>query len=292
MMKIEVRQLTKRYKSQFALKDVTFTLEGSKIYGLLGRNGAGKTTFMDILAGNIFQTSGDIFINGEKPFDNRNVQANVCLIKEGNNFKKEWKVKEIVRLYGFFYPKFDPRLAVHLLKAYNLNPNAKVKTLSKGMESALGITVGLASKAPITIFDEPYIGLDAAARKQFYDVMLEEYENERRMIIFSTHLIDEVSLMFEEVLILQQGKLALQKSADVLREKIISVTGPKEKVQKFVTDKQVIRKKEFMGLMTVYTFGNRQEAEAQGLEVQSIPTQDLMIELTEKEREDRHEAII
>ncbi|AUJ25436.1 ABC transporter ATP-binding protein [Virgibacillus dokdonensis] len=290
-MKIEVRQLTKQYKNKFALNHVSFTLEEPKIYGLLGRNGAGKTTFMDMLAGNILPTKGDIFVNGERPFDNRHVQENVCLIKEGNNFKKEWKVIEVIRLYSFFYPKFDQQLAKQLLSKYNLNPNAKVKTLSKGMESALGITVGLASKTPITIFDEPYIGLDAAARKQFYDVMLQEYENEKRMIIFSTHLIDEVSLMFEEVLILQQGGLVLQKSAEALRQQTISVTGRQEQVKAFIKNKQLISKKEFMGMMTAYVFADRQEAKEEGLEVESIPTQDLMIQLTEKEREDRHEAI-
>src|SRR5699024_11334343 len=86
----------------------------------------------------------------------------------------------------------------------------RIKTFSKGMVSAVGVIVGLASKAPITIFDEPYIGLDAAARKKFYDILLEEFELEPRTVIFSTHLIDEVSLLFEEVLILQDGKLILQ----------------------------------------------------------------------------------
>lgn len=93
------------------------------------------------------------------------------------------------------------------------------------MVSALGVIVGLASKAPITIFDEPYIGLDAAARRKFYDILLEEYEKEKRIIIFSTHLIDEVSLLFEEVLIIQDGQLVLQEEADLLRTNTCAVTG-------------------------------------------------------------------
>src|SRR5699024_11812363 len=97
--------------------------------------------------------------------------------------------------------------------------------LSKRMESALVIIVGISSKAPITIFDEPYIGLDAAARKKFYEILLEEYEVEKRTIIFSTHLIDEVSLLFEEVLILQDGNLVLKEEADVLRTNTYAVSG-------------------------------------------------------------------
>lgn len=281
-MKIEVRNLTKLYKESFALNDVSFTLDCPKIYGLLGRNGAGKTTFMDILAGNILATSGEILINGKHPFDNPKINASICLIKEGDNFKKDLKIKHIIQIYSFFYPKWDQQLADKLLRAYHLDPQMKVKALSKGMESALGITVGLASKAPITIFDEPYIGLDAALRKQFYQQMLEEFEKDKRRIIFSTHLIDEVSLMFEEILILQEGKLILQESADVLRENTCAVSGPVKKVNAFIEHKKVIGKKHLLGMMTAYIFGSSDEASEFGLEVESIPTQDLMLYLTDK----------
>src|SRR5699024_12762709 len=93
------------------------------------------------------------------------------------------------------------------------------------MSSAVGIIEGLVSKSPIIIFDEPYIGLYAAGRKRFYDILIEQYEMEERMIIFSTHLIDEVSLLFEEVLILQDGELMVQENADTLRQKAFSEIG-------------------------------------------------------------------
>jgi ABC-2 type transport system ATP-binding protein len=282
MMKIEVKNLTKKYKENQALQDISFTLEGKKIYGLLGRNGAGKTTFMDILAGNILASEGEILINEEKPFDNRKLTESICLIKEGNNFKKDLKVKHVLKIYSYFYPTWDQGLAESLIKEYNLNLNAKVKTFSKGMESALGIIVGLASKAPITIFDEPYIGLDAAARKKFYEILLEEYEEENRMIIFSTHLIDEVSLMFEEVLILQEGRLVLQEDAEDLRDSTCAVTGKREEVEAFIQQKDVIDKKELGGMMTAYVYGNKLEAQSYGLQAEGIPIQELMIHLTEK----------
>lgn len=160
-----------------------------------------------------------------------------------------------------------------------------MKTLSKGMSSAVGIIVGLASKAPITIFDEPYIGLDAASRKQFYDILLEEYENEKRMIIFSTHLIDEVSLLFEEVLILQNGELILQEKADLLRERAFSVTGESSEVKKYIANKKVMKTKELANMMTAYVFGDKEEAINANLQVEGIPIQELMIYLTEKGKE-------
>lgn len=282
-MKIEVKNLTKKYGQTLALQNVSFTLEGQKIYGLLGRNGAGKTTFMDILAGNILATEGEILINGENPFDNRKLTESICLIKEGNNFKRDLKVKNVLKIYSYFYPTWDQELAEELIKVYNLNMNAKVKTLSKGMESSLGIIAGLASKAPITIFDEPYIGLDAAARKKFYEILLEEYEEENRMIILSTHLIDEVSLMFEEVLILQEGHLVLQEEAEHLRNNTCAVTGKKEEVEAFIENKDVIDKKELAGMMTAYIYGAKQDAINHGLQAEGIPIQELMIHLTQKE---------
>lgn len=284
MMKIEVKDLTKKYKEKPALDHISFTLAEPKIYGLLGRNGAGKTTFMEILSGQILANSGQITIDGEDPFDNQRLTESICLIKEGNNFKKDLKVKNILRIYSFFYPTWDQSLADELVKTYKLNRNAKVKTLSKGMESALGIIVGLACKAPITIFDEPYIGLDAAARKKFYEILLEEYEAQKRMIIFSTHLIDEVSLLFEEVLILQDGKLALKEEADVLRTNTYAVSGSEEKVAAFIADKEVIQRKQLAGMMTAYVYGDIEKAKEAGLSVEGVPIQELMIYLTESNK--------
>src|SRR5699024_3151830 len=135
------------------------------------------------------------------------------------------KVKDIFKTCEILYENWDRALAEELASMYNLPLKKKIKTYSKGMSSAVGIIVGLASKAPITIFDEPYIGLDAAGRKRFYDILIEQYEMEERMIIFSTHLIDEVSLLFEEVLILQDGELMVQENADTLRQKAFCVRG-------------------------------------------------------------------
>ncbi|WP_067728733.1 ABC transporter ATP-binding protein [Oceanobacillus damuensis] len=280
-MKIEVKNLSKKYHDNFALDNVSFTLDEPKIYGLLGRNGAGKTTFMDILSGQILASKGEILINGKNPFDNQQLTESICLIKEGYNFKKDLKVKNVLKIYSFFYPNWDQELADSLIKEYNLNLNSKIKTLSKGMESALGITVGLASKAPITIFDEPYIGLDAPSRKKFYEMMLEEYQVEKRTIIFSTHLIDEVSLLFEEVLILQEGSLVLQEDSEVLRENTIAVSGKEDKVELFLKGKEVLQKKQFAGTVTAYVYGTKEEAKMHGLNVEGVPIQELMIYLTE-----------
>lgn len=283
-MKIEVKELTKRYGEKEALSNLSFTLNEPKIYGLLGRNGAGKTTFMEILAGQITATKGEVLIDGVRPFDNQRLMESICLIKEGNNFKKDLKIKHVLKIYSYFYPTWDQELADKLIDEYGLDRNAKIKTLSKGMESALGISVGLASKAPITIFDEPYIGLDAPSRKKFYEILLEELQNEKRTIIFSTHLIDEVSLLFEEVLIIREGKLVLQEETDSLRQSIISVSGPVDAVKTYIENKETLEIKQLAGMMNAYVYGEKEEALEYGLDVEGVPIQELMIHLTERKR--------
>lgn len=284
-MKIEIENLSKKYKNDYALKDITFTLDQPKIYGLLGRNGAGKTTLMEILSGHILASEGEILINGEKPFDNRKLTESICLIKEGDNFKKDLLIQNILKIYEYFYPSWNQPLAEQLLETFQLQKKARVKTLSKGMESALGIIVGLASHAPITIFDEPYIGLDAAARKKFYQLLLEAYEEDERTIILSTHLIDEVSLLFEEVVILKKGKLVLKENTDQLRDLAYKVTGKKDQIRQFIQEQKVLHVEELAGMMTAYLMGDAKEAKSLGLSVEGIPIQDLMIYLTESEGE-------
>lgn len=268
-----------------ALEGVSLQLEENKIYGLLGRNGAGKTTLMQILAGQIMPSDGSVLINDQRPFGNQAITESICLINESENFKKGLKIKEIFKIASYFYPNWCLETAKRLLGEFYLEENMRVKTLSKGMESSLGITVGLASRSPITIFDEPYIGLDAAARSKFYDLLLEEYEEFPRTFILSTHLIDEVSRLFEEVLIFADGKLLMQINADELREQSFIINGSSAVVSEFVKDKKVIHRKSFGSMEQAVLYGeNRREAEKAGLHVENVPVQELMIYLTTKQK--------
>lgn len=131
-MENKVNGLTKKYKDKYALEDISFSLLEPKIYGLLGRNGAGKTTFMEILAGHILATSGEITIDNENPFDNQRLTESICLIEEGGNFNRYLSIKSVLRIYSFFYPTWDQELADELVDVYNLDKKAKVKMLSNG----------------------------------------------------------------------------------------------------------------------------------------------------------------
>lgn len=281
-MKIEVRNLMKTYKKKEALSGLTFTIEGPKIYGFLGHNGAGKTTFLNILSGLIAETSGELLVNGERVFDNTKVLQSICFISEGNNFKRDLTIHSVLKMNAYLNPKWDAELAEKLLIDFSLNKRDKIKNLSKGMESALGIIIGFASRAPITIFDEPYIGLDAAARNHFYELLIDQFEIEPRMFILSTHLIDEVSDLFEEVIILQKGKAIIQSDAESLRENCVSVSGPKELVEMYVKEKNVLKRKPFMNQETAILIDQVTDAsENPQLVIEHIRLQEVMIHLSE-----------
>src|SRR5699024_11659195 len=158
-MNIRVDKLSKHYRQKKALNEVSFQIDEPKIYGLLGRNGAGKTTFMEILAGHQLPTSGEIYVNSEIPFDNRSILEHICLIKEGNNFNRELKVKHVLKTNSLFYLNCDEALANTLVQEYKLPIQANVKALSIAMVSAIGVIVDLQRNAHRSLFDYPYIEL-------------------------------------------------------------------------------------------------------------------------------------
>ena len=222
---VEVSHLTKAYGNVTAVNDVSFSIEANRIYGLLGRNGAGKTTIMQILTAQIFATSGEVKVFGEAPYENSRVLNQVCFIKESQKYPNNLRVIDVLELAALFFPNWDADYALALIDDFQLPLRRKMKALSRGMHSAAGVVVGLASRAPLTIFDEPYLGLDAVARTLFYDQLLEDYTEHPRTVILSTHLIDEVSRMLEHILVIDQGKLIIDEEAETLRGRAFTVVG-------------------------------------------------------------------
>lgn len=241
---------------------------------------------MQLLAGHTLPTSGEVLVDGQSPFDNRTVLQDICLINETSNFKRRLKIKDVLKIVSMFYPNWSQETADRLMEKFHLHPRTNASGLSKGMESALGIIIGLSSRAKITIFDEPYIGLDAAARYMFYDLLLEEFQEFPRTFLLSTHLIDEVSRLFEEVIMLHNGEIMFHDQAEAMVQKSLKVAGMKEKVDAFTTDKHVLKEQEMMGMKTVWLYGEGYSLEGArnaGLEAEHISMQGIMVHLTELE---------
>ncbi|MBS4178891.1 ABC transporter ATP-binding protein [Lederbergia citrea] len=280
---IEIRQLDKSYGNFHAIQDISFSIQENKIYGLLGRNGAGKTTLMKMITAQIFPTSGDLKVFGEDPYENANVLSQICFIKESQKYPDQYNILDILEVSKSIFPNWDTDFAHSLIKDFNLPLKRKMKKLSRGMRSAVGIVVGLASRAPITIFDEPYLGLDAVSRGVFYDRLMEDYSEYPRTVILSTHLIDEVSLLLEHILVIDNGKLIIDQDAEVLRGKAFTVTGKSSKVEAFLVGKETVHREPFGGMLsaTVIRSGADQKlAEASGLEISPVSLQQLVVHLT------------
>jgi ABC-2 type transport system ATP-binding protein len=186
---ISVTGLTRRYHGHLALDQVSLEVEAGSITGLLGRNGAGKTTLLRILAGQEFPSDGRVLIHGAPPAENEAVLRRLVFVREDQVYP-DFKVRHALRVASWFYPHWSPELADALLADFELPPGRAIKKLSRGMRSALGIVIGMAARADVTLFDEPYAGLDAVARQIFYDRLLAEYAEHPRTILLSTHLID------------------------------------------------------------------------------------------------------
>lgn len=281
-MKIELNNLTKTYRKKRVVNNINLQIDEPNIYALLGRNGAGKTTLMEIIAGHQLPTEGTIRINGIPPFDQRTILQHLCLVKESKNFHRDLKVKDILHTYANLYDTWNAPLAEELLDTYALPVNARIKTLSKGMESALSILVGLASGAKLTLFDEPYIGMDAAARQHFYDTLRDVQEKEKRTIILSTHLIDEASRLFHKIFLIDDGTLTLAEEVETIREKAYAVTGNKTDVTNFIQHKHVLHTKQIANTMVAYLYDDQTDI-PEPLQVEGIPLQDVILYMTKKE---------
>ncbi|GAB2521806.1 ABC transporter ATP-binding protein [Microbacterium petrolearium] len=285
---IEVQNLTKRYKDKLALDDVSFTIQRDAIYGFLGRNGAGKTTAMSILTAQNFATSGSVRVFGENPYENARVLNRMCFVRESQKYPDEANAKTAFASARLFFPNWDQGLADELIDDFQLPLKTITKKLSRGQLSAVGVIIGLASRAEITFFDEPYLGLDAVARQIFYDRLLQDYAEHPRTIILSSHLIDEISNLIERVLVIDRGRILMDQSVDEARRQATNIVGDAEQTERFVRGREVLHR-ESLGRVASVTFlgeltdAERREVAAAGLDFAPVPLQQLIVRLTQHE---------
>ena len=282
---IHTESLSLSYGDDPALTDVDLDLAANRIHGLLGRNGAGKTTLMSVLAA-LRRGTGTVQVNGQDPFENEAVMEGVCLIRESGDFMVDRRLRANLDFLQQARPHFDRPYADSLLKAFGLDPRKKPKALSRGQASAFGAVVGLATRAPLTMFDEVHLGMDAPSRQRFYDELLRDFSEHPRTIILSSHLISEVEHLLETVTILHEGRLLLSGEADDLHSQGATLTGPSEVVDRHAGNLAVIGTRDLGPTRQVTVFGDLDEsalaaAERDGLQIGAVPLQDLFIHLTE-----------
>lgn len=282
---VRMTEVTKRYGDFTAVDKVSFELAENTIHGLLGRNGAGKTTIMQMLTGQGFATAGNIEVFGQHPYENAAVLSRTCFIKESQKYPDAFKVKHALRAAEIVYPRWDAAFAAELMADFNLPAGRTVKKLSRGMLSAVGVIIGLASRAPLTFFDEPYLGLDAVARQMFYDRLLADYAEHPRTIVLSTHLIDEVSDLIEHVVVIDKGRIIIDEDVDTLRNEAVTVSGPAGAVEAFVAGRDVLHREQLGAFMRVTVAGKPEQSTGSGLEFEPVSLQQLVVRTTQREGE-------
>ncbi|WP_182112277.1 MULTISPECIES: ATP-binding cassette domain-containing protein [unclassified Actinotalea] len=281
---VEVRDLTVRYRRTTAIDGVSLTLEPGRIHGLLGRNGSGKTSLLSVLAAFRPATSGTVLVDGEDPFENARIMAGTCLVRESGDHMDE-KARTSLQIAEAVRPTWDGELAGRLAERLQVPLDRKPGEMSRGQRSALGVVVGIASRAPLTMLDESYLGLDAPSRYAFYDELLADYAAHPRTIVVSSHLIEEVERLFESVVVLDRGRVLLADDADALRARGATLTGPADVVDAFLDGRSVLERRTLGRTAAVTVDGGldadaRRRARELGLEVGPVPLQDLFVHLT------------
>jgi len=284
---IEVQNLSKRYKDKKALDDVSLSLEPGAIYGLLGRNGAGKTTLMSILTAQNFETSGTVRVFGESPYENARVLSRICFVRESQKYPDDATPRHAFAAARLFFPHWDQVFADRLIAEFQVPLKQRIKKLSRGQLSAVGVIIGLASRAEITFFDEPYLGLDAVARQIFYDRLLEDYVEHPRTVILSSHLIDEVSNLIEKVIVIDNGRIILDEDTDAVRDRAVTVVGDAATVDDWAAGREVLHRETLGRVASVTVLGSlsaaeRTELTASGLDLAPVSLQQLVVRLTQR----------
>ncbi|WP_151529729.1 MULTISPECIES: ATP-binding cassette domain-containing protein [Corynebacterium] len=219
---VHTHNLSKSYGSHTVLRGVSIDLQPGSLYGLLGRNGTGKSTLLTILAGQNKASAGELSVFDSAPFDNSAVMDRCVYAGIDNPYPGPWSVSTILDLAARRYPRFDSARATEMTAQFGLTPHASYSDLSRGQRSMVGAIVGLCARAELTLLDEPYLGLDAQNRELFYSLLREEQQLHPRTIVMATHQLEELALVIDEALVLSPtgefvGQLPVEDIDDAYR---------------------------------------------------------------------------
>lgn len=281
-MAIQLQNVVKRFGQVQALKGVSVVFEENRIYGLLGRNGAGKSTLLNILTNRIFPDGGTVLVDDENGLENDRAQSKIFLMSESTLHPDAMRVNGAFRWAQAFYPSFDKDYAMKLLGDFGLPAKAKISGLSTGYRSIFKLILALSVNVPYVLLDEPVLGLDANHRELFYKRLLEKYGEEPFTVVLSTHLIEEVANLVEDVVIIKEGEVLRQESRETMLAGGYTVSGGAAAVETYIQGKKVLGVDVLGGLRTAYMLGvpDQTGETAKDLEFGPMDLQKMFIQLT------------
>lgn len=215
-MEIKLEHVSKKYGRHTAVNDVSITLSSGRIYGLIGPNGSGKSTTLKMMAGLLFPTSGFVKVDEEQV--TREMVRQTAYLTELDMFYAHFTVKEMVNFYQSQFSDFQTEQAYKLLNEMQLDPEKKIKKLSKGNRGRLKIVLALARRASVILLDEPFSGLDPMVRDSIVNSLVSYIDFEQQIVVIATHEIDEIETLLDEVIILANGEKVEQRDVEDIRE--------------------------------------------------------------------------
>jgi ABC-2 type transport system ATP-binding protein len=227
---VEAKDLSKRYGKFVALDRVSFTLQPGRIVGLIGRNGAGKTTVLKTILG-LSSYQGSVQVLGMEPERDRNaLMSDVCFIADSAVLPRWLTVAHAIDYVAGVHPRFDRQRAEAVLATTGIRRGSRIGQLSKGMITQLHLALILAIDARLLVLDEPTLGLDLIYRRQFYDTLLNDYFDKQRTILLTTHQVEEVEHLLTDVLFIDHGRLVLDAATEDLASRFQQLVVAPDKI--------------------------------------------------------------
>ncbi|BDT58723.1 ABC transporter ATP-binding protein [Massilia varians] len=227
---IAARGLTKRYGKRTAVDGIDFDIPAGRIVGLIGPNGSGKTTTLKAALG-LIPFDGQLSVLGFDPRTQRDdLMKEVCFIADVAILPRWLRVKDAIDFVAGVHPRFDRKKAERYIAHTKLRPTMKVKEMSKGMIVQLHLALVMAIDAKLLVLDEPTLGLDIMYRKQFYQNLLEDYFDEQKTIVITTHQVEEVEHILTDLMFIREGKIVLSASMEEIGERYTEVMVPADKL--------------------------------------------------------------
>lgn len=273
---IELKQVTKQYGQATVLKNITLSVDEAGIYCLLGRNGAGKTTLLKSIAGHQNITNGTIRVDG-RTITTSTLDTGVSYIE---NFAKHFNlpVRKLLRLASEVNSNYDYDFASEMMERFELDGKKKFNHLSLGMKTMVSTIICLASNKDVILLDEPVLGFDAIMRMEFYDMLTESFQKHPRIIIVSTHIIEEIAKTIQKLIIIDKGSVRFFDTLQSIETKAFRISGLQKDVEAATQNRKIIGQDTVGGLVTSYIFDTPPKQTA-SLEIHPLSLQDFFIQM-------------
>ncbi|MGH8107214.1 MAG: ABC transporter ATP-binding protein [Arenimonas sp.] len=273
---VSARNLSKRFDSTVAVDNVSFDIPAGRIVGLIGPNGSGKTTALKAILG-LSSYEGQLNVLGFDPQTQRDeLMKEVCFIADVAVLPRWIKVSEAIEFVAGVHPKFNRKKCEEYLSHTKLKPNTKVKHMSKGMVVQLHLALVMAIDAKLLVLDEPTLGLDILYRKQFYQNLLEDYFDENKTIIVTTHQVEEIEHILTDLMFIREGKIVLSSTMDEVADRFVEVMVEQEHVAAAKTMNPIDERQVFGKSVMLFDGVERKELSRLG-ETRNVGIADLFV---------------